>query len=100
MDRPGTRVLVETMYDLPAQLLVANPLGRYLINSPMLLQLKRDEDGGLTLLLQHESPGELAESNWLPAPDGPFFVVLRLYLTGPGVLSGAWTSPPIGVRED
>jgi hypothetical protein len=89
-----------TLYDMPAQLLVANPLHRYLINSPMLPRLKRDEDGGLTLLLQHESPGELAESNWLPAPDGPFFVVLRLYLPGPEVLSGAWTSPPIAVRED
>jgi len=89
-----------TMYDLPAQLLVANPLRRYLINSPMLPQLRRDEDGGLTLLLQHESPGEVAESNWLPAPDGPFFVVLRLYLPEPTVLSGAWTSPPIALRDD
>jgi hypothetical protein len=89
-----------TMYDLPDQLLVANPLGRYLVNSPMLPRLRRDEDGGLTVLLQRDSPGEIAESNWLPAPDGPFFVVLRLYLPGPDVLDGAWTSPPIEVRGD
>jgi hypothetical protein len=89
-----------TLYGLPDQLLVANPLGRYLINSPMLPQLRRDEDGGLTLLVQRDSPGEVAESNWLPAPDGPFFLVLRLYLPGPEVLSGAWTSPPLALRED
>ena len=89
-----------TMYSAPDQLLVANPLGRYLVNSPMLPKLKLDEDGGLTLLLQHASPGAVAESNWLPAPNGPFFAVLRIYLPKPEVLSGEWTSPPLAVRED
>ena len=45
----------------------------------MLPDLKRDADGGLTLYLQHESPGKDKESNWLPAPNGPFFAVMRLY---------------------
>jgi hypothetical protein len=67
------------MYDLPAQLLVANPLNRYLINSPMLPNLKLDADGGLTLLIQNESPGKDKEANWLPAPKGPFFMAMRLY---------------------
>jgi len=51
-----TRVLVPDMYELPESLLVANPLNRYLINSPMLDSLQLDPDGGLTLHLQHESP--------------------------------------------
>ena len=68
-----------TMYELPASLLYANPLNRYLINSPMLPSLKRDADGGITLYVQHESPGKDEESNWLPAPKGPFFSVMRLY---------------------
>jgi len=84
-----------TMYDLPAQLLVANPINRYLINAPMLQSLKRDADGGITLYLQNDSPGADKESNWLPAPDGPFFAVLRIYLPEPQVLSGAWNQPPI-----
>ena len=46
------------MYEEPASLFVANPLDRYLINSPMLPQLKRDADGGLTLIIQNESPGK------------------------------------------
>ena len=61
-------------------LLYANPLKRYSINSPMLPDLKRDADGGLTLHVQHASPGPERESNWLPAPNGPFLMVLRLYL--------------------
>jgi hypothetical protein len=86
-----------TMYDLPQQLLVANPLDRYLINSPMLPTLKQDPDGGLTLYFQHDSPGKDKESNWLPAPAGPFFVVLRCYWPKDAVLSGAWKQPPMTV---
>jgi hypothetical protein len=54
------------MYNLPESLLVANPLNRYLLNSPMLPQCARDVDGGLTLYIQHESPGKAKETSWLP----------------------------------
>jgi hypothetical protein len=84
-----------TMYDLPGRLLVANPLNRYIINSPMLPDLKRDADGGLTLYVQHDSPGKDKESNWLPAPDGPFVVAMRLYWPKPEALDGRWKEPPM-----
>ena len=84
-----------TMYDLPAQLLVANPLDRYLINSPMLPDLKRDADGVITLYLQKDSPGAEKEANWLPAPAGRFFIVLRLYLPEPQAIAGEWKQPPV-----
>jgi hypothetical protein len=84
-----------TMYELPSRLLVANPLNRYLINSPMLPNLIRDDDGGLTLHIQNESPGPEKEPNWLPAPKGPFMVALRLYWPKPAALSGAWQKPPL-----
>lgn len=84
-----------TMYEMPASLLYANPLNRYLINSAMLPNLKRDADGGLTLHLQSESPGKEREANWLPAPKGPFFSVMRLYWPKEEVLSGAWKAPPL-----
>jgi len=84
-----------TMYELPASLLYANPLARYLINSPMLPDLKLDADGGLTLHFQHDSPGKERESNWLPAPAGPFWVALRLYWPKPEALSGTWKQPPL-----
>jgi len=82
-----------TMYDLPASLLVANPLNRYLLNSPMLPNLRRDADGGLTLLIQNESPGKDKEANWLPAPKGPFFMAMRLYWPKDEALDGKWTAP-------
>jgi hypothetical protein len=84
-----------TMYELPASLLYANPINRYLINSPMLPNLKRDADGGITLYVQNASPGKDKESNWLPAPEGPFFAVLRLYWPKPTALNGKWQAPPL-----
>jgi hypothetical protein len=82
-----------TLYALPSKLLHANPLKRYLVNSPMLPAFARDADGGLTLHVQHASPGAGYESNWLPAPDGPFFMALRLYLPKKEALSGTWKRP-------
>jgi hypothetical protein len=84
-----------TMYELPASLLVANPINRYLINSPMLPQLKRDADGGLMLLIQNESPGADKEANWLPAPKGPFVMALRLYWPKEVAVEGKWKQPPV-----
>ncbi len=84
-----------TMYELPSSLLFANPLNRYLINSPMLPKLKRDADGGVTLHVQATSPGADRESNWLPAPAGPFWVALRLYWPKAEALEGKWTPPPM-----
>lgn len=84
-----------TLYELPKSLLSANSLNRYLINSPMLPDLKKDADGGFTLYVQHESPGADRESNWLPAPKGPFVCVLRLYWPDQAAVSGKWKAPPI-----
>ena len=82
-----------TLYELPSSLLYANPLNRYLVNSSNLPTLKRDADGGITLYVQHDSPGVERESNWLPAPDGPFFSVMRLYWPKKPALDGQWKAP-------
>ena len=84
-----------TLYELPANLLSANPLNRYLLNSPMLPQFKRDADGGLTFYFQHKTPGKDKESNWLPAPKGPFSVVMRLYWPKTEAIEGEWKEPPM-----
>ncbi len=68
-----------TMYDGRTQLLIDNPINRYLVNSPMLPELKKNRDGSITLYIQKDSPGKDRESNWLPAPDGSMFVVMRMY---------------------
>ncbi len=84
-----------TMYEQPASLLVANSLNRYLLNSTMMGQFKKDKDGGLTLLVQNESPGKSKESNWLPAPKGPFSIIMRLYWPKEKALKGQWIAPPL-----
>ncbi|HEY1544181.1 MAG TPA: DUF1254 domain-containing protein [Xanthobacteraceae bacterium] len=68
-----------TMYDGKSQLLIKNPINRYLVNSPMLRDLKRDSDGSLTIYIQNKSPGADKESNWLPAPEDTVYLVMRLY---------------------
>ncbi|MDH6197031.1 hypothetical protein M2272_003684, partial [Mycobacterium frederiksbergense] len=82
-----------TMYKMPQSLLVANPINRYLINSPMLPNLARDPDGGITIHVQNQSPGSDKEANWLPAPDGPFQMILRLYWPKEEALNGTWKAP-------
>lgn len=84
-----------TMYNLPSQWLVKNPISRYLINSPMLPDLKLNADGGLTMYIQSDSPGTDKEANWLPAPKGPFMLAARYYWPKPAVLEGKWTSPAV-----
>ena len=84
-----------TMYNLPQSLLVANPINRYLLNSPMLPQFVKDADGGLTFYVQNRSPGKDKEPNWLPAPKGPFFIAMRLYWPKQEALEGTWKQPPM-----
>lgn len=90
-----------TMYDGKNQLLVKNPINRYLINSPMLSGMKKNKDGSLTLYIQKDSPGKDKESNWLPAPDGPIYLVMRLYwpkAEPPSILppgTGTWNPPAL-----
>ncbi|WP_248749721.1 DUF1254 domain-containing protein [Pseudomonas sp. MWU15-20650] len=84
-----------TMYEGKTKLLVPNHKKRYQINSQMLPNLKLDADGGLTLALQHHEPPKAEQSNWLPAPPGPFYAILRIYLPKPEVANGQWTLPPL-----
>ena len=94
-----------TMYDGKNQLLVKNPINRYLINSPMLSGMKKNKDGSLTLYIQKDSPGKDKEANWLPAPDGPIYLVMRLYwpkTEAPSILppgEGSWQPPALAQAD-
>ena len=84
-----------TMYKLPESLLVDNPINRYVINSPMLPNLIKNPDGGLTLYIQNSSPGDEEGPNWLPAPPGPFTIFMRVYWPKPEALDGTWQPPKL-----
>ena len=94
-----------TMYDGKTQLLIENPINRYLINSPMLPNMKTNADGSLTLYIQKDSPGADKESNWLPAPNDTIYLVMRLYwpkTESPSILppgEGTWKPPGIVVAN-
>jgi hypothetical protein len=61
----------------------------------MLPAMKTNPDGSLTLYIQKDSPGADKESNWLPAPAGPIYMVMRLYWPKPEVLDGSWKPPAV-----
>jgi hypothetical protein len=90
-----------TMYDGKSQLLIENPINRYLINSPMLPDMKKNADGSLTIYIQKDSPSKDKESNWLPAPNDTIYLVMRLYwpkTEAPSILpagQGSWKPPAV-----
>ncbi len=82
-----------TMYDKEG-FQVANVLNRFAISSWM--PLKKNADGSIDLYVQHDSPGQDKESNWLPSPaSGEISLTMRLYAPKPAVLNGDWLPPPI-----
>ncbi|BCH24022.1 hypothetical protein MesoLjLc_36900 [Mesorhizobium sp. L-8-10] len=88
-----------TMYD-ENFFFVANPINRYSISPRQ--DLKYNADGSLDLYLQNVSPGADKEANWLPAPAGKFFLMMRLYWPNendPSIIDGTWTIPPVEVAD-
>ena len=80
---------------------IENPIGPYLVNSPMLKGMKKNPDGSLTIYIQKDSPGKAKEANWLPAPNDTVYLVMRLYwpkTEQPSILppgEGTWKPPAI-----
>jgi len=81
-----------TMYDMH-QCFVVNSIQRYVIGSRD--KLTFNHDGSLDIYVQYKSPGADKDSNWLPAPQGDFNLMLRLYWPQESMLNGTWKVPPI-----
>jgi hypothetical protein len=94
-------LIAGALYDGKSQLPIKNPINRYLINSPMLPNMKKNAEGSLTLYIQKDSPGADKESNWLPSPNDTIYLAMRLYWpkeTPPSILppgEGTWKPPGI-----
>jgi DNA sulfur modification protein DndE len=98
---PGHLPPVDVLWSLTAydadQFLVSNPIRRYALSGRDPLEL--DPDGALTITLQRAEPTGERITNWLPIPDGPFSLILRLYGPGAPLFEGTWT-PPLVRRSD
>ena len=83
-----------TVYDQRSRALYPNPLGKYVVGdrTPGLV---RGADGSVAIRLQHATVNGKAAANWLPVPNGPFYVVIRAQGPGPEIATGAWSPPPI-----
>ncbi len=81
-----------TLYDAQGYQ-VANSLNRFAVSSWM--PFKTNPDGSLDLYFQNASPGADKEANWLPAPKGPFNLLMRLYAPKMDALTGKWNPPPV-----
>jgi len=84
-----------TMYD-QNMFFVPNDLNRYTLSSRF--KFKYNRDGSLDFYIQKDSPGKDKEANWLPAPDGKFVLMLRLYWpkeSPPSIIDGSWKPPAV-----
>jgi hypothetical protein len=84
-----------TMYDAE-YFFVANKLNRYTLSSRN--KLKTNPDGSVDLYIQNGPPGKDKEANWLPAPEGKFVLMLRLYWPNekpPSIIDGTWKPPAV-----
>jgi hypothetical protein len=75
---------------------VSNRIDRYALASSD--ALTRNHDGSLDIYIQREPPASASLANWLPAPDAPYQLILRLYSPEPRALHGDWVPPSIHAR--
>ena len=81
-------------YDKLPYNLVENSIDRYVI-SDRTPGIRFNDDGSLDIYIQHSQPDNTLENNWLPAPDGPFRMLLRTYITGDAIRDGSYAPPPV-----
>ncbi|MGY8682873.1 DUF1214 domain-containing protein [Bradyrhizobium sp. UFLA05-153] len=80
------------LVDVPGYRVVPNPLNRFNLNnySP----LRKETDGSLKIAIGPSPVAGVAETNWLPSPDGkPFQLTFRTYVPKDIVTRGEWTPP-------
>jgi len=82
-----------TLYT-PDGYLAPNPIDRYTLRDRA---LRRNADGSIDVAIAHDAPAG-DTTNWLPAPAGPFVVMLRMYWPGPAAIAGTYAIPPIEPR--
>lgn len=86
-----------TMYDAGTKMLVDNPIDRYKVGSDT-PGLVKAASGSVSISISHQKPDD-ADANWLPAPPGPFYLLLRIYQPKPAVFDGSYQLPQVVKSE-
>lgn len=87
-----------TMYNADDKMLVENPIHRYKVGTDT-DHLLTGADGSVIIAVQHEKPDPATNANWLPAPSGDFYMILRLYQPTDAILDGTWQLPQV-IRQN
>lgn len=83
-----------SLYDLAKRLMVPNKISRYSIGDRT-SGIAYDPDGSLEIHIQTDDPGGDQSSNWLPAPNEPFYLMFRAYQPQSKIISGRYEFPPV-----
>lgn len=83
-----------TLYNADDKMLVENPIQRYKLGDDT-QGLKIGANGGFDVPLQTAKPGGEFAANWLPAPKGGYYLLLRMYQPRPEVAAGKYPMPEI-----
>lgn len=83
-----------TIYDRETYTLVDNIIGRYSIGDRT-EALEYEEDGSLNLYINHTTPDSEHKANWLPAPQGDFYLIMRIYMPETAALEQTWEPPAL-----
>ncbi|MFK7730871.1 MAG: DUF1254 domain-containing protein [Pseudomonadales bacterium] len=94
---PANAFWSATMYDSATYAFSGNKLNRFSIGDRT-ERLKYNQDGSLDIFIGPTVLDEGEISNWLPTPDGPFYMFLRVYNPETSVIEQTWEPPGVITR--
>jgi len=75
--------------------LVSNGINRYKLGTYPVGIMQTNGDASLTIYIQNDMPSPDKVSNWLPAPTGGFYLIMRNYIPGSNIVDQTWAPPPV-----
>ena len=82
-----------SMYNATTYLFIPNPVNHHSLGDQT-TGLMYNTDGSLDIYIQRDAPMGKG-SNWLPTPNGNFYMILRTYQPGPTALNGTYQIPQV-----
>jgi len=88
-----------TMYSAETRIFVPNAIDRYSVGDRT-TGIVMGADGAIEIFMQADEPTDPVErANWLPAPGGPFYLLMRHCSPRSSILTGDWLPPAVVRRQ-